>query len=125
MPTADAALQRKLKALKRHIERIEAVADFLARNSKVAERTRLQRMGTGTGLYFEEKGYIRPVAMDPVRLQLEKHIEEWAEEDTSARIVCTDIRHFGSEQLNEVLKKIGVDLEKPESEDDEDDEDNV
>ena len=118
-------MQKKLAALRRHIERIEAVADFLAKNPTVADRTTLRRMSTGTGLYFEEKGYIRPVATEPVRLQLERHIEDWAEEDTRARIVCTDIRHFGPEQLNEVLKKIGVDLEKPEGEEDEDDEDDA
>jgi hypothetical protein len=121
LPSADAALQKKLTALKRHVERIEAIADFLTRNPKVAERTTLKRMSTGTGLYFEEKGYIRPVATGPVYLQLEKHMEDWSIEDSTSRIICKDVRLFSSEQLNDVLKKIGVDLNKPDDDKDEDD----
>lgn len=113
MPSANAALRKKLAALKRHIEHIEAVADFLARNPKIAERTTLKRMGTGTGLYFEEKGYIRPVATAPACLQLEKYVEDWDEEDSSSRIICSDVRYFSPEQLNDVLKQIGVDLDAP------------
>ena len=81
MPSAEIALQKKLAALKRHTERIEAVAEFLIRNPELAARATLKRMSTGTGLYFEDKGYIRPVATAPVRLQLERHIEDWDNED--------------------------------------------
>lgn len=119
MPSTDVALQKKLLALKRHIGRIEAIADFLTRNPKVAERTTLKRMSTGTGLYFEEKGYIRPVAAAPVCLQLEKHVEDWSIEDSNARIVCKDIRFFSLAQLNDALKKIGIDLDKPDENADE------
>lgn len=123
MPSADTALRKKLSALKRHIERIEAVADFLTRNPTIAARTTLKRMSTGTGLYFEEKGYIRPVATAPARLQLEKHIEDWDEEDSSSRIICSDIQFFSPEQLNDVLKQIGVDLDKPHDDEGEGDDD--
>lgn len=120
LPSADVALKKKLIALKRHVERIEAIADFLTRNPKVAERTTLKRMSTGTGLYFEEKGYIRPVATGPVCLQLEKHIEDWSTEESTPRIICEDVRFFSPEQLSEVLKKIGVDMNKRDSDEDED-----
>jgi len=125
LPSTDVALQKKLAALKRHIERIEAVADFLARNPKIAERTTLRRMSTGTGLYFEEKGYIRPVATAPACLQLEKHIEDWDDEDSGSRIICGDVRHFSPEQLNDALKRIGVDLDKPDDDEGQDDDESA
>jgi hypothetical protein len=109
----DINVKRKLAALKRHMERIEAVADFLTRNPAVAERSTLRRMSTGTGLCFEDKGYIRPVGADPVLLQLEKHIEDWGSDDSSERIVCRDIRFLSSEQLGDVLREIRIDLSKP------------
>ena len=74
-----------------------------------------------TGLCFEEKGYIRPVATSPVCLQLEKHIEDWDEEDSSSRIICADVWHFTPEQLRDVLKQIGVDLDKADDDEAEDD----
>lgn len=119
MPSANVALQKKLSALKRHVERIEAIADFLTRNPKVAERTTLKRMSTGTGLYFEERGYIRPVEATPVFLRLERHVEDWSMEDSSARIVCKDVRFLSPAQLKDALKKIGIDLDKPDEDADE------
>lgn len=112
MPSAEIALQKKLAALKRHTERIEAVAEFLIRNPELAARATLKRMSTGTGLCFEEKGYIRPVATAPVRLQLERHIEDWDNEDTSSRIIFNDVRSSSPEELKDALKQIGVDLDR-------------
>jgi hypothetical protein len=101
-----------VEALKCQIERIDAILGFLTRNPVLAEHTNLKRMSTGTGLYFEDKGYIRPVATSPVRLQLEKHIEVWNGEDSDAKIICNDVRFYSPVQLKDILKEIGVDLEE-------------
>ena len=82
-------------------------------------------MSTGTGLCFEEKGYIRPIATGPVCLQLERHIENWDEEDPGTRIVCTDVRYYSPEQLKDALKKIGVDLDEPEDDEGEGDDESA
>lgn len=111
----DARLNHKLKALKRRVALIEAVADFLQRNPAIASRCELQQMGNTVGLYFDGRARIRPVGKQQIALRLEKYFEDWDPivDNDEKRLVCADLSALSSEELALVLKQVGVDLSKP------------
>ena len=111
----DMKLARKLKALKQRVALIEAVASFLTKHPVIASRCVLQQMGTTVGLYFEDKAPIRPVGKQAVTLRLERYIDDWESfGDDEKRLVYSDVSALSPEELAKVLKKVKIDLSKPE-----------
>ena len=72
-------------------------------------------MGTTVGLYFEDKALIRPVGKQAITLRLERYIDDWEPfGDDEKRLVYSDVSALSPEELAKVLKKVKIDLSKPE-----------
>lgn len=85
---------------------------FLKKHPAIVPYCTLKPMSTGTGLYFEEKGFIRPVWNNGPTLRLERYIEDW-ENDGDRRIVSDNISAISPDDLAHLLKEeLKVDLSK-------------
>ncbi|MGB9072398.1 MAG: hypothetical protein WCC22_06975 [Terriglobales bacterium] len=117
-----AALAKKLRALQNRITLIEALMAFLKKHPAVASRTVMWNLSNKPALYFEEKAFIRTVHVkNKVALRLEKYVDDILEEAgfVDKRIVCADVSGLSREELDEVLKKVKIDLSKTDDEEDE------
>lgn len=127
---SDANLAHKLRALQKRIALIEALMTFLKEHPRVAPRTLLRQFPTKVGLYFFDKAIVRPVwVKDKVALRLERYREDWDDNgegydpfDENKNTVCTDISILSGPELDQVLKKVKIDLSKTEAEDEEEEE---
>jgi len=63
-------LQRKLRSLKTHVKRTEALAAFLKKNPALASDCAIKATmyGGQLSLYFEDRAYIHAVGSDPIQL---------------------------------------------------------
>src|SRR5260370_27879102 len=70
-------LARRLRSIQQKIDSLEKMKGLLERNPDLVPRTRLKDMGSGFGLDFEERRFIRPKLVDgkPV-LVLERWIPD-------------------------------------------------
>jgi hypothetical protein len=113
----DKKLARRIRSIQRKIDSLEKLKSLLERNPDLVPRTHLKDMGTGAGLEFEERGFIRPMLVDgkPI-LVLERWIpdEGWSEEQWKHRFVSMeDVSLYVRETLvKTILDGIKVDLNK-------------
>ena len=113
----DKKLARRIRSIQRKIDSLEKLKSLLERNPDLVPRTHLKDMGTGVGLEFEERGFIRPMLVDgkPI-LVLERWIpdEGWSEEQWKHRFVSMeDVSLYVRETLvKTILDGIKVDLNK-------------
>jgi hypothetical protein len=117
---ATSELARMQKALNRRIALIKALSKFLEDHPELASRSQLKQLGNNVGLNINEKALIRPGGRDRPVLRLERYIEDWQDYDLKERIICADVLPLSPGELDAVLKAAGVDLAKPNGEDDED-----
>jgi hypothetical protein len=115
-----AALKRKLQALNRRVVLARALMKFLQKHPAVASRTLMWNLKHKPGLYFFEKAFIRPVwTKNRVALRLERYVDpssnliEWG----SPEVVCSDVSRLSRKELDKALRKVKVDLDNTELED--------
>ena len=115
-------LARKLRTLQTRISLLELLADFLRKNPAIVTRCQLKTLWNTTGLLFEEALIrpVKPVKSTRILLRLERYSEDEIP-GIEERTVCEDVSKLSPEGLAKVLKKVGVDLSKPDD-DYEDDE---
>jgi hypothetical protein len=111
----DAALTRKLKALSRRIDRIQALITFLKKYPVVATRSTLIQLGNTVGLCLEEEALIKPVGSEVVALRLERYAEDFEENPCEERIVCADVSTLSSDELAQVLNQVRINLSRAET----------
>ncbi len=109
-------LGRRLASLQKQADALQVLMEFVKRHPAIAPYCTLKRMSTGTGLYFKEKGFIRPVWTDGPTLRLERylHDDEWELRHDERIVSEDDLSALSTERLVRLLKeKLGVDLSKP------------
>jgi hypothetical protein len=110
-------LARRIRSIQKKIDSLEKLKGLLERNPDLVPRTRLKHMGSGLGLEFEERGFIRPKLVDgKPALVLERWIpdEGWSDKRWKQRFVSMgDISTYDRETLvKAILDGIKVDLNK-------------
>jgi hypothetical protein len=109
---SDKKLNRRLAALQRRVDLIQALMSFLEKHPAIVPYCTLKQIGNGPTLYFEEKGFIRPVWNNGPTLRLEKYFEDWPGDDNKS-ILYDDIYALSPVDLALLLKeKLRVDLSK-------------
>lgn len=108
-------LARNLKTLQTRISLLEVLSDFLRRNPAIATRCQLKTLWNTTGLLFEEALIrpVKPVKSTEILLRLETYTEDAEIGTVEERTVCADVSKLSPQELAKVLKKVGVDLSKP------------
>jgi hypothetical protein len=119
MAEVNNALERKLNRLQRYASMIESLAIFLTNHPKIADRCELKELYGKVGLDFDEKGLIVPMGKTAIVLRLSRYASNV--EIGGETLVCSDVSKLSTQQLHEALLEIGVDLNKPDGDDDDED----
>jgi hypothetical protein len=119
---SDKALKRRLVALQKKVDLLQALMAFLQKHPGVVSYCTLKQLSTGTGLNFQEKCIIRPVWDGKATLKLIRYISEF-DDDGSETLWHEDVSGLSFDELAALLKDKGqIDLRKPPDWDPEDDE---
>jgi hypothetical protein len=103
-------LQRKLRSLKTHVKRTEALAAFLKKNPALASDCAIKATmyGGQLSLYFEDRAYIHAVGSDPIQLRLQRDYQSVRPgQDVN---VCEDLSALSRQKLRAVLRKVKINL---------------
>jgi hypothetical protein len=120
---SEAALKRKLHSFQQRIDLMQALMEFMKNHPDVARRTTIWHLSNKVALQFAEKAFIRTVWTKDKKpaLRLERYVEDWADEagDVEKRVIHPDISELSRKELDEVLKKVQVNLALDEDDDEE------
>lgn len=123
--TSEAALKRKLHSFQQRIDLMQALMEFLKKHPDVARRTIIWHLSNKVSLQFPEKAFIRTVWTKDKKpaLRLERYVDDWDQDsgDVEKRVVHPDITNLSRTELDEVLKKVQVNLAVEEDDDEEPD----
>jgi hypothetical protein len=114
------AVKRKVKALERKKELLDALITFLKKHPDIAAATDFHQLSNRVGLLFEDVALIRPIHVkDRVTLRLEKYSEDWEEIgvdydpfDASNRTIHDDISDMSDRELTKVFNELHEDAKE-------------
>src|SRR5277367_5988772 len=100
-------LNKRLASIQKRIDLLQNLMAFVKNHPEILAYSKLKQMSTGTGLEFEEKGYIRSLWQNGPRLRLERHIGEgeWDAKSDSRIVSEDDISGVCSDELARILKE--------------------